>query len=453
MPKSVFTWDHIRQIEEHPHLLGILAGKKLLNETHSEWMRFIHNSGTEDRGLMASRGSYKTTSVIEIGSIYRLMKNPHQTIALVRKTYTLASDIVKTIMNIMETPIIKELLTFVWFADANGNIPTKAEWHFNIRKEGKINLSIRNTHTPECTIEALGLDGNITGKHYDTILLDDCVSYSDRLYTAEREYTKMMIAEIRSNIVNRDGVCCSTGTVWHREDAWSMLEASGMPIQRYPYTVLPFISEEHIEEARKSQSAPLFACNYALEFTNTEDQLFVDPYMGPWERRDVKEVVAHLDAAYGGDDYCALTIAGRLPNGKLNAVGWVEKVHVKDWIPFVFQKMSQYGAHKIFMETNSDKGLILDMMAAHPLAQTYSIWTEPYAESMNKQLKIASVLFEKWNDIQFAHETDPKYLLQITDWSENVKAGEHDDCPDSLSSLLYQAGFSSAGGNWMSLYK
>jgi len=72
---------------------------------------------------------------------------------------------------------------------------------------------------------------------------------------------------------------------------------------------------------------------------------------------------------------------------------------------------------------------------------------------MNKQLKISSVLFEKWHDIQFAEETDPAYLEQITDWSENVKAGEHDDAPDSLASILYQAGFSAGGGNYMNLYR
>jgi len=452
LAKSLYSWDIVKAIAEQPHLLGVLAGKNLLTEQHSEWIHWIHDTH-EDRGLMASRGSYKTTSISEIGTIYRLMRDPEETIAIVRKNYTLAADVVKAIMNIMESPAIKQLLTFCWFADPSGNVPAKAEWHFNVRKEGKLNLSIRKNHTPENSIEAIGLDGNLTGKHFRFCLMDDVTTFSDRLYTAEREYTKMIVAEIRSNIVNRDGNSAVIGTPWHKDDVFSMLARSGMPIQKYPYTVLPFITEEHIKEARASQTAPMFACNYMLEFTNTEDQLFVDPYMGTWDRARVYEVVAHLDAAYGGDDFCALTIAGRLPGGKLNAVGWISKTHVKDWIPFVFQKMGMYGAHKIYMETNSDKGLILDYMTDHPTAQSYSIWPEPYAESMNKQLKISSVLFEKWHDIQFAEETDPAYLEQITDWSENVKAGEHDDAPDSLASILYQAGFSAGGGNYMNLYR
>lgn len=36
--KSIYTWDDVKEIREHPHLLGLLAGKDKLTELHSKWM-------------------------------------------------------------------------------------------------------------------------------------------------------------------------------------------------------------------------------------------------------------------------------------------------------------------------------------------------------------------------------------------------------------------------------
>ena len=46
----------------------------------------------------------------------------------------------------------------------------------------------------------------------------------------------------------------------------------------------------------------------------------------------------------------------------------------------------------VYMETNADKGLMLDKMMAHPLAKTWDIQPVPYRETQNKQIKIATVV-------------------------------------------------------------
>ena len=107
---SPFDWDKVQTLIEHPHLIGHLCGKTLLTEEHSRWIVWMHNT-KEDSLLQASRGSYKTTAVIEIGLIYRLMRNPNATMAIVRKSYTAAAEVIKAVCEIMETPVIKELLT------------------------------------------------------------------------------------------------------------------------------------------------------------------------------------------------------------------------------------------------------------------------------------------------------------------------------------------------------
>lgn len=451
MPKGVYSWHDIGELVKNPHKIGWLVGMNDLLPIHSEWVHYIHDSKGVDVGLMASRGSFKTSSLSEIGILYRWMRDPEETIAVVRKSYTNAADVVKAIMGMAESPAIYELLRCCWFMDQNGNVPNNATWKFTTRKDGKLDLSVRKKHTPESSIEAYGINSNFTGKHVKFCLMDDVFTQEDRLYTAEREFSKVIVAELRSNIVNRDGYSAIIGTPYHKLDGWSVLEQAGLPIKKYPYTMLPFISEESIAEARASQPESLFRCNYALDFMSETDHIFQDPRKAEWDRRNVTDIKAHIDAAYSADgDFCALSIVGRLPNDKLCVVGWIEKVHIKDWIPYIYEKLAQYNCHTLYAETNGDHALFLDTFNAHPLAKTYSIWTTGYVEKQNKVIKISTVLYEAWTKLAFAPETDPAYLEQILDFTENSK--DHDDSADSLSSLLREGNYVSGGG-WMDLYR
>ena len=452
---SPFDWDKIKILVEHPHLIGLMAGKKLLTEEHSRWIIWMHNT-KEDSLLQASRGSYKTTAVIEIGLIYRLMRDPNATMAIVRKSYTAAAEVVKAVCEIMEMPVIKELLTFVWFADKNGRIPDKAEWHFTTRKEGKINLSIRTDHTPECTLEALGLDSKVTGRHYSgCIMLDDITDINDRIYKSEREYTKIIVSEIRANIASPGCVCLFSGTAWHPSAALEELKDNGIRQMVLPYQVLPFMSPEKIELARRAQGPLLFACNYELRFDSDADRIFTDPVTGKWDFAHAKNIKAHIDAAYSspGDkdrDYCALTIMCELPNNKIGCIGWIEQIHAKDWIPFIFEQMGKYKAKILYAEENGDKGFLLDLIAGDPRARALGIFTESYVEKSNKETKIATIGYEGFKNTVFAEEGDPMYLEQILSWNEKDKSC-HNDASDSMASLYREGGYVSMT-NSMNLY-
>ena len=54
---------------------------------------------------------------------------------------------------------------------------------------------------------------------------------------------------------------------------------------------------------------------------------------------------------------------------------------------------------------------------------------------MNKFIKISSFLKKYWKDIIFIEDTDPEYISEILDYTENA---EHDDSPDSLASAIRQ---------------
>ena len=450
MAKSLYTWDIIKAIKEQPHLLGILCGYKDLLPIHSDWIHSIHDSSAgKDVSLMASRASYKSTAIVIIGVMYRLLRNKNETICVTRKSYGAAVDVTRTIMNLMESPLIHELFRFAWGADKNGDIPSKFDWKFNIRKEGVLNLSVRTSQSPEASITAIGLDTSLTGKHYDFAILDDVVTIQDRLYQSEREYTKLIVSEIRANITKKTGYTAIIGTPYHSDDCLAQIEAEGVPMQKFPYQMLPFILPEEIEKARKAQSDALFKCNYELDYKSSEDMLFADPFMGRWDKPHAKEVKAHIDAGFAGEDRSALTIAAKLPDGRINVVGFTSTMHIVDWMPFVFQKLQQYNAHMLYMESNADKGLVLDKFVQHPLAKSWPIQPMEYRETQNKQIKIATVVKDVWLKLVFAEETEPEYMLGVVDWNENTKT--QDDAPDSLASLMRESGFAT-GYDYMSLY-
>ena len=52
---------------------------------------------------------------------------------------------------------------------------------------------------------------------------------------------------------------------------------------------------------------------------------------------------------------------------------------------------------------------------------------------MNKYIKISSYLKAYWNKIEWLEDTDPDYMNEILDYTENA---EHDDSPDSAASMI-----------------
>lgn len=432
-----YTWDQVKLIYKYPHLLGHLMGKDKLTPMHSDWIHYIWTPESGTKTLQGHRGSFKSTALIDVGIPWWLAFHPSDRIALVRKTYTSAADELRTIANLMLQENVKEFFSLIWGVK---------DWGFTIQRSGKLELSVKESKTKESSIEALGLDSSIVSKHYDFVILDDVSDIKDRQSAAERDKTKLIVSEIRSNIIDRGKPVRLFGTPWHRNDVFEDLPT---PV-KYPIGVTGLISDEEKAIIMASTPPTQYAINYELTFQNDADNLFSDPHYDAWDFGYKSEVVAHIDAAYGGKDHCALTIMKPVANNRIHAVGFMEKCHIKDWIPFVLEKLKQYRAKKLFMENNTDRGFSLEAITTHPEAVEYGIWPKPYAESMKKEEKIAKYLYEGWNRIAWAPETDPNYMEEIVDWT--VEADSFDDCPDSAASILKEAGLVKLK-NYRNLYR
>ena len=408
--------DEILTYIEHPHLIGHLVGRKLLTEMHSGWIKYcwdgIHE-GETTRGLMAHRGAYKTTAIDCIGCLRHMLLYPEDRIGLVRKNFKESAEILSTVHKMMLVPEIQYL-----FYCLHGEFPIATT-----KREDKVEYNFKTVSTPEGNLGAFGIETEITGKHFDVILMDDFVTINDRISKAEREKTCLKVQEIQTNIIDPGKQMIFVGTPWHKQDAWSVIGVKPIAFDCYSTGLL---SEERLRYLRKKTTNSMFCANYELRHVASEDTIFNNPAWGDWIYKR-SGVYGHLDAKFSGDHTNGLTFMAERNDGKIQAVGFVFNENIVDKMNYVKSKWERYFCGTMCVEENADKGFVAMGL------KKQGIPVKSYHEKMNKHVKITTYLKERWDDIVWSKETDPEYMTQILDYAEGC---EPDDCPDSASSLI-----------------
>ena len=364
--------DIFRMLWERPVEVGHWVGFRDLTDLHNGWLRsWLY--GQDDQTLLCHRGSYKTTTLSLFFALHAFEK-PNENLLYFRKTDTDVKEICKQACKIIESGAMQEMARIVYGRPMVLTTRTDTELNSNL------NTSIRGTSQ----IVGLGIGTSITGKHADIVVTDDIVNVKDRVSKAEREATKLRYQEL-INICNRGGRFINTGTPWAPDDA-----ISKMPnVTRITCYETGLITPEKLEKIKEQMSPSLFAANYELRHIADMNALFTDADL-TGDPEAIYDGLGHIDAAYGGGDSVAFTIMKQALDGT------------------------------IYLARDLDD---LDIPAS------------TYHESQNKYLKISTYLKKVWKQIKWIPETDPDYLLQITDYTEQAA---HDDAPDSAASLVRQ---------------
>ena len=392
-----------------PYKIGHWVGFKDLTTLHNEWLRsFLY--AEDDRTLLAHRGSYKTTDLSLFLAIHTVIK-PNENVMFFRKTDDDVTEVLTQSQKILKSGAFQKIVCDLYDTDLQLLKENNSEIHTNLCTSTK---GIRQ-------VVGLGIGTSITGKHADIVVTDDIVNLKDRISKAERERTKIQYMELQ-NIRNRGGRFINTGTPWHKEDAISIMPN----VRRYDCYSTGLITRDKLEELRQSMSDSLFAANYELKHIADKDAMFKEPKYTKYNEL-IYDGMAHIDAAYYGEDGTAYTIFHKLSDGRIIGFGKRWDKHVDDCLGEigVYHKMLRAGS--ISCETNADKGYL----AKELRGLKYSVNT--YDESMNKFVKISTYLRSNWKNIIWLEDTDPEYINEILDYSENA---EHDDSPDSAASLL-----------------
>lgn len=399
----------ITLLTETPYKIGHWLGFKDLTELHNEWLRsFLYEK--KDQTLLAHRGSYKTTDLSLFFGIHTL-ERPNENVMFFRKTDT---DVVE-VMNQTQKILSSDIMQAIAYALYGCYI------HFDKANNTEIHTNLCTSPKGVSQILGLGIGTSITGKHADIVVTDDIVNLKDRISRAERERTKTQYMELQ-NIKNRTGRFINTGTPWHKEDAISIMPN----VKRYDCYSTGLIGREKLEEIRCSMSDSLFAANYELKHIADKNAMFISPRFMADESL-LYNGIAHIDAAYGGEDATAFTAMHKLQDGRIAAFGKRWERHVEDCLTDIVAYHERFRLGTIECEDNADKGYLKKEL------KTMFLPVHGYHESMNKFVKISTYLRKHWKDIVWFEETDPEYINEILDYSEFA---EHDDSPDSAASLI-----------------
>ena len=398
----------IRLLTEKPYLVGKAVGFRDLNELNNKWIVELVRI-PKDKTIQAHRNSYKTTCVsLAIAIIMVLM--PRKRLAFIRKTDTDVKEIIAQVNKLLHHPVIRHLAAIIHGCELVVVSSSQSQITTNLSGD------IKGT----AQLSGFGIGASVTGKHYDIIFTDDIVNLSDRVSRAERERTKIFYQELQ-NIINRGGWINNTGTPWHKDDAFELMP----PPEKYDCYTTGIMSKEVIEAKKRSMTKSLFAANYELKHVADDDVMFTAPVLGA-DIETILNGVAHVDAAYYGEDYTAFTMIG-VHDGKYYVFGKLWRKHIDDCMDDIERYCKQFLISKIYTETNGDKGY-----SARELKKR-GLKVVTYHEDMNKHLKISTYLKFDWENIVFVKGTDELYIDMICDYNENA---DHDDAPDSLASLI-----------------
>lgn len=392
-----------------PYLFGHAVGFDLLTHLHNEWIRLMA-FGREDGTLQAHRGSYKTTC-ISIAIAEMMVMRPNDRIMFMRKTGGDVKEVVLQVAKILAHPVTREMALAIW------GVPLKIVK----QSSGEIVTNYSQDIKGTAPLVGIGTGGSITGKHFDKIFTDDIVNVSDRVSGAERERTKLIYQELQ-NIKNRGGRIFNSGTPWHKDDCFSIMPEA----KKYDCYTTGLISGNELENIRNSMVGSLFAANYELRHIASEDIIFTNPVTGGDPMKLMQAAHCHVDAAYGGEDSTAFTIARKVDD-KYYVLGKKFHAHVDDVQVKIIDLYHKFCVKTLNCEENADKGYLKKEM------RKLGVRTIGYYEDMNKWLKIVTYLKSEWSKIVFVEGTDQAYIDEIVDYNEHA---EHDDCPDSLASII-----------------
>ena len=395
-------------LKTEPYKLGHLLGFTKLQELHNQWIIDMV-CGTEDKTLQAHRASYKTTCV-SIALALIILLYPNKRTMFLRKTDADVKEIINQVKKILENE------RYRYFVNAIYDVELK----ITTSNFGELSTNLTNDPRGTSQLVAFGCGSSLTGKHFDRIFTDDIVNVSDRVSKAERDKTKLIYQELQ-NIKNRDGRIFNTGTPWHKDDCFTIMPNP----EKYDCYSTGLITDEKLSEIRKSMTNSLFAANYELRHIAEEDVIFDKPKTDE-DCKLVLNGVAHIDAAYGGEDYTAFTICKK-HDDKYYVFGKLWHKHVDTCQDEIQKYIEEFRIDKLYCENNGDKGYLAKELRKR------GIRAITYRESQNKFLKITSYLKGAWENVYFVVGTDSDYINQICEFNENV---EHDDAPDSLASII-----------------
>lgn len=248
--------------------------------------------------------------------------------------------------------------------------------------------------------------------------------YGDEVVTWAKEILDMLKSRLDKPYSVFDGACNPDSPQhWFYEFLQSDAD---IYLQNYTIDDNPYLDAKFVENLKKEYAGTVLYDRYINGlWVAAEGALFVTYPTYTDDITVFRDGIAHIDAAYGGEDYTAFT-CGKRVGDTIFLYGKLWHSHVDTVMDYCISEAKRLLCAPIMMETNADKGYL----AKEIQRRGYSART--YTEKMNKYLKISTFLRKWWNNIVFLDGTDKAYISQIMSYTETAL---HDDAPDSAAVL------------------
>ena len=184
------------------HLCKYGLGMKDVNwSTHGGMIKNLE-SDTKRKLMVLPRGSLKSSVGIVGYSIWRLIKNPNETILIDSEVFENSKNFLREIKAHLQSPKMVEL-----FGSFKG-IP----WG-----EGEMNIAQRTHVTKEASITCGGVNTTKVGAHYDIILCDDLNSHNNSA-TIEGRQKVLTHWKMNVSLLQPNGTMTLTATRYASDD-------------------------------------------------------------------------------------------------------------------------------------------------------------------------------------------------------------------------------------------
>ena len=246
--------------------------------------------------------------------------------------------------------------------------------------------------------------------------------YGDEVATWREEVFDMLKSRMDKPYSLFDGTCNPEGP-----DHWFyrfLQSDADIFQQRYTLDDNPFLDPGFVRNLKREYEGTVLYDRYINGlWVAAEGALFVTEPSFTDDPACLRDGIAHIDAAYGGEDATALTL-GMRRGDTLYLYGRLWRAHVDSVLGEALDLCRRYMCEPVFTEMNADKGYLSREIRRRGFS------ARGYHEKLNKYVKISAYLRKWWKNIRFLSGTDKSYLAQIMSYTERAA---HDDAPDSAA--------------------
>ena len=246
--------------------------------------------------------------------------------------------------------------------------------------------------------------------------------YGDEVVTWNQDVFDMLKSRLDKPYSIFDGTCNPDSPQhWFYE-----FLQSDADIYQQAYTIddNPYLDPAFVANLKKEYAGTVLYDRYINGLWVAAEGALFTTYPGYTDDATLlRDGIAHIDAAYGGEDFTAFT-CGKRQGDTIYLYGRLWRRHVDTVIDTCIREAKRLLCAPIHCENNADKGYL----AKEINERGYSAGS--YNEFENKHLKISTFLRKWWGNVVFLSGTDKAYTAQILSYTEDA---EHDDAPDSAA--------------------